>query len=406
MQKDQTLHVPHRRPHFLSDQSRSIRLMLWIISLLLLCAGLQAQETDASRPLWRTLQPGPHAVGYRLLYNSDGAPSQNDRVVRIALWYPAQTKSGSEPMVFGDYLKIQPEMNPDPELERWMRARDTESLGRQFFDDKADSHQAALMAAPIPVMARAQVAEGSFPLIVHSLGRNGHQFQHTILWEYLASHGYAVVSVAQYGKNLKDPTMAFSVKDLAYQLQDMEQAVANLVQMPFIDGERIGLLGHSSGAVVALWHTAVESRVKAVVGLDGSVNRLENQKVLRGGLKDKRITKPFLNICRWPHDEYYDGWTPFLTEEITRVGYARAIHFDFQNWPAYQAFAGATEPSSMAIRPVSEAETVFVSTAQFTRLFLDAHLKSDPDAAATIRNAAQIASISQGLATLHLATRD
>lgn len=356
---------------------------------------------DEARPLWHSLEAGSHGIGFRLLNVVDEFDG-SDRVVRLAMWYPAEPSPEASRMRFADYLEVAPDAVPDQDLEAWMSQRDRESLSRQFFNPDSVAQQAALMAAPVPIGVDAPVAEGAFPLVLHSLGRNGNQYQHTILWEYLASHGYVVVSVAQFGKDLGDPTMAFSVRDLSYQLRDMEAAIAAMERLSFVDARQIAVLGHSSGAIVALWLAAGEPRVRAVVGLDGSVNRSENHRVFKGGLEGREVGAPFLNICRWPHDEYYGKFAEHLSGAITRVGFERAIHFDFQNWPAYQAFAGGTEPSSMAVRTVEEAKTVFVSTAAITRLFLDAQIKSDRTASATLRDAERIRELSRGQASLTL----
>lgn len=359
-------------------------------------------QTNQDWPLWRSLVQGEYSVGFKIINASVADDNVQSRIVRIAMWYPAPSNNEVDRMEFKDYLEIQPDTIPDPAFEAWMNQRDRESLSRQFFDTEAESRQAALMRAPIPIQVHAPNEDGAFPLIVHSLGRNGNQFQHTILWEYLASHGYVVVSIGQYGKNQRDPTMAFSYKDLSYQLRDMQRSIAWLDQLSFVDTRKIGLLGHSSGAVVSLWLASRDIRVQAVVGLDGSMNRAENQKVLHKGMVEENRAIPILNICRWPHEEYFDDWTDLFQGEMTRVGYERAIHFDFQNWPAYQAFAGGQEPSSLTFRSLDEAETVFVSTTKITKLFLDAHIKSDAVAKKEIRNPESIRALSKGQASLNV----
>ena len=66
-----------------------------------------------------------------------------------------------------------------------------------------------LEAATIAAIHNAEISEGKFPLVIHSLGRNGNLFQHTILWEYLASHGFVIATIGQYGKDLENPWMEF-----------------------------------------------------------------------------------------------------------------------------------------------------------------------------------------------------
>ena len=375
----------------------------YVLVLFILIFGIskqgQSQEYE-DWPLWRSLKQGKYAIGFKLVNATVAGAGTDNRIIRLALWYPVKPGSIQDTMIFKNYLDVIPDTILDPSFETWMSQRDQESLSRQFFDDQAESRQAALMTAPIPIQVNAPNADGKFPLVIHSLGRNGNQFQHTILWEFLASHGYAVVSVGQYGKNKRNPTMAFSFKDLSIQLKDMEHSISWLDQLSYIDTKRIGLLGHSSGAIISLWLASTDPRIYAVVGLDGSMNRPENQRVFRKGISNKNLVVPILNICRWPHPEYYDEWTKQFQGNISRVGYERGIHFDFQNWPAYQAFAGGQEPTSMKIRSLDEAETLFVSTARIAKLFMDANLKLDPDAQRAIHNPKVIEVLSNKQATL------
>ncbi len=150
---------------------------------------------------------------------------------------------------------------------------------------------------------------------------------------------------------------------------------------------------------------AANPNIRAVVGLDGSINRIEGRDIFTRGLAGHTVSAPFLNICRWPHDEYVEYISRYLRAPLVRIGYVRAVHFDFQNWPAYLAFANSSEPSSDKIRSVEEAKHVFESTAAFTRLFLEAHLMNDEAASAAVANPGRVAELSSGLATVRVVRR-
>ena len=337
-------------------------------------------------PLWHQLEPGSDAVGFKLLHVVSETESGGRRVVRIGLWYPATAQSSDRTMNHGDYVKMSPKVVEDDAFETFMNKEDRKSQGRQFFDENAERHQESLESARVAAIHHARMKVGRFPLVIHSLGRNGNLFQHTILWEYLASHGFVTAAIGQFGKDLEDPWMDFNVEDLQYQLNDMRIVLDDLSSRHFVDSTKIGAIGHSSGAVLALWLAADRPEIKAVIGLDGSINRLEGKEVFESGLGNKSVTSAFLNICRWPHDEYHDGFMVNLKGDIIRIGFEKGIHFDFQNWPAYQAFAQASEPSSMAVRSLDEARDLFVSTANFTRLFLEQHLNGDRNAGELLKD--------------------
>ena len=75
----------------------------------------------------------------------------------------------------------------------------------------------------------------------------------------------------------KSQHLEFNWEDQALQLEDMRAALLHLTAMPNVSSERVGLLGHSSGAVVALLLAADNDRVHGVVSLDGSMNREEGR---------------------------------------------------------------------------------------------------------------------------------
>lgn len=381
-----------------SDLGRFIKLACCV---LFVASGptVVAQGFESSRPLWQLLQPGPYEIGFRVINHVDS--SRDERVVRLAVWYPAVASINPDEVMFGDYLVYTPPFVPDNEYEEFRNAADAESLSRQFFGDEAESHQVALMDAVIPVEFDAREVDEPFPLILHSLGRNGNQFQHTVLWEYLASHGYVVGVVAQFGLDMGTPEMEFEASDLQLQLEDMRSALRALSAHPQVDSTQVGIVGYSSGALVGLWLASQEPQVLGVIGLDGSINRAEGRELFLRVVGDSVVSAPFLNICRWPHDEYdSDRFAQPLEGDVIRIGYERAIHFDFQNWPSYQVFAGTEEARSLEIRSLDEARRLFESTALFTRLFLDANLKDDPAARRELLNSNAVFEGSGRTATL------
>ena len=88
-----------------------------------LCAiaiALSATPADAQEPLlWGSLKPGPHAVGYRTLYQLDHTrqydpefatdptkpPVHKPRPIFICVWYPAK-KADATPMEYRQYLDV------------------------------------------------------------------------------------------------------------------------------------------------------------------------------------------------------------------------------------------------------------------------------------------------------------
>ena len=354
-----------------------------------------------SGPLWGGLAPGDYTIGFRLLHETGRAPTLGEeRTVRIGLWYPGKKNGDISSFKFGQYLEQRPEQILNQAFENWASNKDKNSLRRQYFGADADSFATILMETPTAVLPNAQPEDGKFPLIIHVLGRNGHQFESTILWEYLASHGYVVASVAQFGKSLEESSLDFTLEDMQLHLDDLLIAKQKVQALPSVQTDKIGLLGHSSGAIVALWLAVENEDIKAVVGLDGSMNRSHGRELLAAGLKDRRINTPLLNLCRWPNSNFEDDFMSYMDEIALRIRFEKAIHFDFQNWPAYQRIANAEEERSLQVRTVEEASTVFESSAIFSKLMFDAYLKKDKPSKKMLFDKMEIERISESLANL------
>ena len=185
--------------------------------------------------LWGNLEAGPYAAGFRMLYDKTSP-------VRINVWYPAGT-NGSAPMSYGGYLDA-------ADREEWT-------------EDLKPKRAARLFATPTAAHRDAPPAAGRFPLVLYSGGFGAYKESNPELGEYLASHGFVVVSVPNNG-------MTDSTDDLEAHTRDLEKAWQRVAALPFVDNAHVATSGHSLGGIVALYLAMRHPDVKAVIGLDGS----------------------------------------------------------------------------------------------------------------------------------------
>lgn len=152
----------------------------------------------------------------------------------------------------------------------------------------------------------APVAPGVHPLILVTHGYTGMATDYTFITEDLASRGYVVASVAHtyedtavefpdgrllksiYGTQFRpdslrmdDRSIAFAgavrLRDLSFVLDEISRLNSN-TSSPFagaLDTSRIGIVGHSLGAEVALVALTREPRFKAAVAIDPVVGAAE-----------------------------------------------------------------------------------------------------------------------------------
>ncbi|MFO1159414.1 MAG: hypothetical protein U1E60_11290 [Reyranellaceae bacterium] len=94
-------------------------------------------------------------------------------------------------------------------------------------------------------------------LILFSHGRGSNGLLYAWFAEHLAARGFVVAAIDHYRANSYDSTIAYLANRLWQRPVDIGLAISFLlgdaVWSPLIDGDRIGVAGHSQGGFTALW---------------------------------------------------------------------------------------------------------------------------------------------------------
>lgn len=201
-------------------------------------------------------KPGPYPVGVRtVVYEDTGRrkPDGTPRQLLTEIWYPAVQSTRGQPTVTYDILS--------------------------YFTPE---QQAAIGQGVLPPLATAAVRDaelakehGPFPLIIFSHGQAALRWQSTYYTVLLASHGYVVASTDHEGGTLGDvvrgqlQNVAVGVEtrpvDVSYLLNRFSRLKADDPLFGMLDLERIGVTGHSFGALTSMRVAATDKRVKAIV---------------------------------------------------------------------------------------------------------------------------------------------
>ena len=344
-------------------------------------------------PLWFDLEPGPFRVGFQVLYRTDPTRSYDSagenasappkgRPIRIMVWYPAEKLSGKPkdvvPMRFGDYVNVETTDARFADFNRMLRERDQRATDRQFSGPDAAALAKKVMQTPVAAYLNAPAAEGRFPVIVHSTGRNNFQQESTVLWEYLASHGYVVASVPQLGFSPEKARLNFALPDIKLQQQDIEFALNEISKFPNADPRRAVAMGHSSGGVVSLLVAAHNPNVAAVVSLDGELTFKDGIAIIESaGLNRAQFRAHILAMYRATDKDPIDY---SLLNSLVRVdryylSFVKSTHFDFQNWPLYSVLTNTEEARAAQDRPAAIGRDNYLMACRSVRQFLDAKVK-------------------------------
>src|SRR5260370_3720104 len=342
---------------------------------------------------WGELKAGKYAVGFRSLYQLDvarsydadypatgSAPFKRPRPIFIGIWYPAAAQHDA-PMVSRDYSRAVSVDSPVPEFSQRLRkfTRDMACLymvGKEY-DKLNDEERAAwdgTLATPVFATQNVAPAAGKFPVVIYHPGLGGTFDDNAVAYEYLASHGYVVLSSAYQAA---DSSSLNIDGDLATSLDDLQFLLRYAATLPFADISKVAAMGRSYGAQAVLsWRARPNSAVDAVVFLDSTVeyHSLDDAPAFKAAVeRNRNSTVPvvmFADARRQPHFEVCDPCLKFAARYETLVD--GMAHNDFVS----QGAVGKSD----AMRRNYEAICAVILR------FLDAYLKGDAQALASLQN--------------------
>jgi tetratricopeptide (TPR) repeat protein len=239
-------------------------------------------------------KPGPYAVGFRVVFQYDytrtfgqkvdmyGKPATGEaaRPVQTLIWYPAE-KSSNPPMVFGDYLPLSVrELEATPTVGSFPVLAQERALYGDVVNDKT---LAVKDASP---------ASGSFPVVIYAPSFSAPAYENSDLLEYLASNGYIVLSSADVGAHSRPMTP--DLEGIEAQRGDISFLIGYAHTLPGADMSHVAVAGFSWGGISNLFAAARDSRINALISLDGSARYFPKLIVDSGYVHPEEMTIPVL----------------------------------------------------------------------------------------------------------------
>jgi dienelactone hydrolase len=164
----------------------------------------------------------------------------------------------------------------------------------------------------------------------------------------LAGHGHAALALGLYGLPGLPPTMQ------AIPLEYAQRALEYLRALPFVDPDRIAVVGGSKGGEAALLFGATFPEIRGVVSIVGSG-------VMTQGIAQSIVTGSFLEILRTPVPNWTLNGEPLpyvpnvVTEEMEKLvaeGAPVSLRMAFEPGLALDVLAEATIPVERVNGPV------------------------------------------------------
>jgi pimeloyl-ACP methyl ester carboxylesterase len=366
-------------------------------------AFLLVSAADAQTPLlWGGLTTGPHAVGFRLRFEPDHSreydpefvadtirsPIHRPRPIMIGIWYPAR-KTSASPMTYRQYLDVSSGPGSfaafasrlEPAMRNVVADETTGKTIRTMTPAETKAFE-QLLATKTFAVKNAPAATGKFPVIIYHPGLAGTYEDNSVLFEYLASRGYIILS-SPYPD--PDAHSVFIGGDVAGSFADLDFLVTFARTLPNADADRLGVMGHSYGAWVSFaWAAKQGSPIRALITLDSGFEYTmvdSGPEIFQSHMKrnQNNIRAATLRVAstdRTPHFEYLDPYLKFVPRYEASV--TSLTHNDYLTH-------GAIRP---ALMPGHWPDSTLDRRASYDRMsevisnFLDASLKQRPEARA------------------------
>lgn len=262
---------------------RNLKLIFsFYTTLIMSYTSLNAQKTL----LYPSHEKGMFDVGYKTIIDFDysrtydlnypnitSSKKYDPRPIIINIWYPANITKKDKSMLYAEYIKIPTQ---DAALKTFIgRIEDyneRNSILYMFNADSINKEQKELfrkhLQQPISVYKNASPQNNKFPLVIYHAGLGGTLNDNTILCEYLASHGFVVISSAFQSNDYKYVDLDWDLERSTKDIDFMLNAIKNF---NFIDFSKIAAIGQSYGAQAILgYKTEDYSPVSCLISLDNT----------------------------------------------------------------------------------------------------------------------------------------
>jgi tetratricopeptide (TPR) repeat protein len=381
----------------LEGQMRSMsHTAIWIVLATAIARGGHAQNA----PLFQFIEkPGPYAVGLKVVeqydYSRTFGPATDDlgkpytgeraRPLQTLIWYPAEISS-SKPMTVGDYLNL--------------RATET-SFGHPKTDASTKEWQDGLsptLRMPLWAVRDATQKAGRFPVVIYAPSYSAMAWENADLCEYLASHGYVVIASPSMGATSRD--MTSDVAGMNAQARDISFLIGYARTLPDTDISEIAVAGFSLGGLANLFAAARDSRIDALVALDGTMRYFPGLVKQSGDIHPEQMTIPLVFLAegeitledqaRYLSDKSLSDGPNVLNAwthgDLVTVHMLGLIHEEFssisqRDEEVWQAFP----MQQKADYGREDGAAGYAWVARYTLQFLDAYLKHDAVAMAFLK---------------------
>jgi hypothetical protein len=344
-------------------------------ALIFLYQSLAAQEPFQNADL----PAGAFQVGFRsaIFYDESRVALteqtlKKGRAIHISIWYPASVPANAKPIHFKEYADDVVRMiNPVPvSITNTREAiKQMKTLIAQVHGDSTvlAQHISRLLASKTNAFSNVKPVDESFPVIFYPES----SWLNNIMCEFLASHGYIVVSTSRHGSTNAEFEWQ-TVQGIETLVKDSQYALSIVMEQFKIRKLSLAVMGVGMNASAGLAWMMRDANVKALVSLEGGIlTRYEYDLIQKSPHFSKHRAKNPMLVIHSPHESV----TPDLIDNYSfadrhMVHLPRMSEFYYLNFGVWEnTMTGILGPAP------GDTKTGFKWEAIYTLNFLDWQLK-------------------------------
>jgi dienelactone hydrolase len=367
-------------------------MMRWIACCVVFFTCLSLNAEDGFK---FTAEYGTYAVGFKVVRQYDqsrsyragfdaitGEPdhSPSGRPIQTLIWYPAAAPGNT--LTYGDYLDLAGSEDRF-DLDAAQSHAITKAVSREYLAigiSLADI--ARVRAEAVRATSGAPPIRGKFPLIIYAASDSSSAFENDSLCEYLASHGYVVIASPSHGAHVRYMTneqMANDLENTRAQAADIGFLIGYAESLAQVDSTKIGLVGYSWGGMAGTFAAVADSRINALVFLDGSIRYFPKLIAAAPDVTPDRIHVPLLFFAD-QEDPLAPGKDSKPNSFIAKIHHADVTEIGLQKLSHNDLAADSLRLLSHAAHrhtSINKRSESYAWVARYTLAFLDSDLKSD-----------------------------
>lgn len=359
-------------------------------------------QTQAQSLFTFSNAPGMHGVGVRFVKQYDRTRSftpqrgilasvlskqeNRGRPLQTVIWYPAE--KGGQGVKYDDYLRLvgwETDFEGSPKeqartVDAWLQMVTEGKRKKQVESERGTRMWAVRDAAP---------KSGKFPVVIYAPSINNTTFENADIAEFLASHGYIVISAPTVGETSR--WIKKELKHAELQVADIRFLIDYARTLPQADMTRVAVAGFSWGGISNVLAAAKDERIKALVCMDGAVRYFNSIMVQASYAVPEKLRTPLLFLAQSPASmedniRYKEDMSGSFMSRMSNADVYLLTMYPMEHVHFGSSYIRLDDPAEYKEYTPEEVSFAYSLGARYILNFLNGYLKNDPAGLAYLAN--------------------